>query len=493
MKYIGAILFLILSGFFFQYRYLAPEAGVNAKSTDYSNHITIEQHLKEGIFFPELEKSEKGLHAVSRYLPVYHGLLGFHISAWVLEVLGMPLPGAYQLLMDLSLAICIFFFMNLFCREMKQEKRWEYLLAILAFAGIFLSNFSRAIESAAFSQVMSYALLVLSGCFWSIDKKKWSIFFLLFALVTYPDFLIWLIPVIVLTKTVRLPVLLRVVLSVVWVLLLLVLYSRRYLVGPEGLSLYPLFFLPLLLALFGGQLYREQKVYFYLLLSYTIITIGFLFASQRYFTWSYYALKLTYPAVFFLIYAFLKMRLLQNSRGRAFAALFIFFFWNFSDSDWNAVGGLFTRTKFLNNEYYAAMLETKKDVDELSASCKPFNTLVLPSSSDLYSEGGMLKLWAKNSLMLNADISTGAFKSSSFQKIYDNLVAFEKSYGGAEGNAEGNRHLFTALAKLVPFSQDICIVSPASERSLFNGNPCFVILKEQGGQIYAQCKANSEL
>lgn len=493
MKYLGTVLVLILGIFFFQYRYLAPEAGVNARSPDYSNHISIEEHLKEGQLFPELDKSKKGLHAVSIYLPVYHGLLGFHSVAWLLEFMGIPLPGAYQLIMDICLAIYLIFFVSLIYREYKQERRWEQLLAVFTICTIFISNFAGAVEAAFFSQLMSYALCLVGWYFWTTQKKRMSIFIFFCAIFTYPDFLIWLIPFLVFTKTIRFPLILRFFLGLVWCALIGVLYSRRNLVGPEAMSLYPLMFLPLVLLLFWSKLRDEKNVFFVLLLSYSVVVLGFLFASQSHFTWSYYAIKLTYPAVFFLIYAFAKLRLLDNSRGWLLIGLYLIFFWNFADVNFKSITSYFSRSELIDNKFYSVMKETKKTVETLSEACNPGHTLVLPHENDFPPGQGLLRVWARNSLLLNSDMSSVEFKASPFQQIYDSFNSYESSFNGPSGLEEGQKKFFLGLKNLKSRSQDVCVVSPASARSLFKDSPCFVILKEEGGQIYAHCQVKAEL
>lgn len=493
MKYLVAVLVLILGIFFFQYRYLAPDAGINARAPDYSNHISIEEHLKEGRLFPELDKSKKGLHAVSKYLPIYHGLLGFHLTSWLLESIGIPLPGAYQLIMDVCLAIYLLFFMSLIYHEFQQERRWELLLAVFTICTIFISNFAGAVEAAFFSQLMSYALCLVGWYLWTKQKKWISIFTFFCAILTYPDFLIWLIPFLVFTKTIRLRLVLRFFLCLVWCVLIGVLYSRRNLVGPEAISVYPLIFLPLLLMLFWSKLRHERNGFFVLLLAYSVVVVGFLFISQSNFTWSYYALKLTYPAVLFLIYVFTKLRLLDNHRGRLLIVLYLVFFWCFADVHFKSITSYFSRSQLIDNRFYSLMKETKKVVETLNDVCDPAHTLVLPDLSDFPPGQGLLRVWARNSLLLNSDMSSVEFKSSLFQQIYDSFNSYEASFNGPSGLDQGRMEFFLKLKNLKSRSQDVCVVSPASTQSLFKDNPCFVILKEEGGQIYAHCQAKAEL
>jgi hypothetical protein len=492
MKYIAFVVFFCLSILFFNYRYLAPEAGISTRSPDYSTHIAIEQHLKNGLLFPELGKTEKGIHAVSKYLPVYHGLLGFHVSALLLEAIGIPLPGAYLFLMDLSLLICLLFFASVLRQEMKREKRWEHLVAVLTIATIFISNFTRAIDEAFFAQIMSYALLVLAWQMWGWQKRNWSIFFFLFAMGTYPDFLIWVLPVLIFNQRVRLHWAFRVGLGFIWAGLMYTLFTRRNLPGADAVSLYPLMFLPLILALFWKSLQQERRTFFLCLVSFNIVVIGFLVATQSNYTWGYYALKLTYPAVFFLVYAFATMPLLKSSRGRALLAVYVYFFWSSPENFWPLGTRYFERNEVMNNKFYSSVLKTKDTLANLDGKCSPTHTLVLPFHSDIPDgKKAMLGLWARNSMLLNSDISSGLFQDRSLRAIYGSFADFEKRFWISA--SAGNEHFFSTLKIMPPTKHDICIVSPASERSLFNDNPCFVILKEQGGQIYAQCKAQAEL
>jgi hypothetical protein len=492
MKNLALLVVLVFGTLFFQFRYLAPEAGVNTVSPDYSNHISIEQHLKEGHFFPDLDKVKLGVHAVSRYLPVYHGLLGFHISALVLEVFGVPLPGAYQLLMDICLLIYVIFFAGLLANEWKREKRWEYLLVVFCVGSFFISNFASGVEAAFFSQIMSYALALVAWYLWKRRRYKISVMILLVAIVTYPDLLVWTLPVLILGRKFRIPLIFRILLSVVWACIIYVLFSRRNLVGPEALSLYPVIFLPLIAALFWRQLYREQRLFLYLLVSYSTVVIGMLITTQRNFTFSYYAIKLTYPAVFFLIYAFTKIRILSTVRGRVLVFIFAVFFWGYSDLNPKAMIGYFQRSQIVNNKLYESMQTTRRLIDELSPKCFPENTLVLPDLDDVSGKSGMSRLWAKNSMLRNSDMSSEELKAQPFKRMYDSFSSFEHVFSGPLGIEQGTRSFFSLLARVEPRTQDVCIVSPASSRSMFNGNTCFEILKEEGGQIYARCKATAE-
>ena len=493
MRALGVGLFLVIGIFFFQYRYLAPEAGINAKSADYSNHISIEQHLKEGLFFPDWDNAETGPHAVSRYLPVYHGLVGFHAIALIVESLGVPLPGAYQLILDLCLAIYMSFFFLVLAREMRKEKRWEFVLAIIAIATLFLSNFSSAVESAFFSQILSYAVLLVGWYFWTERKFKISLGFYLFASVCYPDFLIWLLPILVLSKEFKIHVAFRVGLFALWAGLLYILFVRRNLVGPESISLYPFFFLPLILVCFFRKLYNDNRFYFHALLSYTVVALGFLIATQHHFTWSYYAVKLTYPSVLFLVFTFSKIKMFDTRSGRAFVAFYVFFFWSFADLNTQAIADYFRRSDLINNQFYTEMLSTRVVLDQLRAQCDPVQTLVLPGDDDLPSGGTKLRIWAKNSLLRNLDISSVEFKAPAFKKMYSAVYFFEKEFSQAEGISGGRQRFFTNIRTLEPQFRDVCIVSPSSDRTLFKENPCFEILKEEGGQIYARCKVKTEL
>jgi hypothetical protein len=492
MKYIAIVIFFCLGVFFFNYRYLMPEAGIASRSPDYSTHISIEQHLKEGQLFPEFGKAEKGLHAVSNYLPIYHGLLGFHATAWLLELLGMPLPGAYLFLMDLSLAVCLLFFGSLLLQELKRERRWEFLAVILTIATIFISNFTRAVDQAFFPQIMAYALLILAWQLWGTERRILGYFLVMFAIGTYPDFLIWALPVLIFDKRISLQIAFRVGLGLIWTTLIYTLFTRKNLPGPDAVSLYPLVFLPILVGLFWKSLHQGQRTFLLCLISYTTVTIGFLIASQSNFTWSYYALKLTYPSVFFLLYALIKLPLVKSRRGRSFIAIYVFFFWGFSDVSWSSVARYFARNDIVNNKTYSSMLTTKSTIEQLDGQCQPDQTLVLPSQSDIPpGTEVMLGLWARNSLLLNSDIYSGFFKDSTLRAVFGKFLDFEKFYRNE--SLPGNQRFFSTLKRSLPLEHDICIVSPESERSLFNGNPCFVILKEEGGQIYAQCKAKTEL
>ena len=490
MKYFGLILLFVLGSLFFNYRYLVPEAGISSRSLDYSTHIAIEEHIKEGLLFPEWGKAEKGLHAVSKYLPVYHGLLGFHLSAIALEAFGVPLPGAYVFITDFSLAVYLLFFSLLLYQEIQREKRWEFLAAILTIGTIFISNFSRAANEAFFSQIFAYAILIVAWYAWTLKKKIFTALLVLFAVVTYPDFLVWVLPVLVFDRSRYLHIGVRGFFSIVWCTLVYTLYTRRSLPGPEAVSLYPLIFLSLISALFWKSLYRQHRTFFLCLTSYSVVTIGFLFVSQVNFNWGYYAIKLVYPASFFLIYAFLKVPLLRVRGGRLFIFMYLFFFWNFSDISWSAVGQYVNRNKVVNNRSYASIIETKKIIEELKI-CRPQHTIILPSQDDVPEDKeGILGLWVKNSVLLNSEISSGLFVDPTFLKIYGSFLNFGRSF--SENMVEGNEQVFAALKK-DSFQHDICIVLPAAQRSLFNGNPCFVIMREQGGQIYARCQAKAEL
>lgn len=465
-------------------RNLLDMGGVSTQLEDYATHINIEQHLKQGLIFPEAHKEVMGANAVHKYLPVYHGLVGFHLSSWLLESLGLPLPGAYGFLMDLSLLALLLCFVFML-REVDLRKKWfEALVAIVLFFSFMPFQFFKAVDNAFFSQVWAYTLTFLS--FHSYSQKKFKLcgFLFLLSIITYPDILLWTLPVLFFASVPKYKFLYRGVIASVWLVLMLAFAKRIDFIGPFNYyNLFPLVFLIFVFALYAKDLFKKNQRVFYFTLSFISICTFFLILSMKNFNFSYYALKLTYPGTLFLLLLFIKSVDAKTFRGLLVTGLSLFFIFTYSDFKLAPIQKYFSASRNITNTNYQSTILVSRN---LKSMCDRKSSLVLPLLSNASAENPNLLFWAANAPLLNFDIYDYSFTEKEFSPVFSNSF-FELAYLFRDDIDKGYRSFVDKFDK-ASFKKPICLVVDAKVKDLFKDKKYQQFKVEDG---YAYFKLSS--
>ena len=484
---VALLLLMILSVI----RNLSPQGGVPTQLEDYATHINIEENIKQGNLFPEIHLQTGGANSVSKYLPIYHGLVGFHLSSIFLEILGFPLPGAYGFLMDVSLLLSCLFLIFLLRQIHWREKWFETVLGTFLFLTIGFYQFSRGVDDAFFSQIWAYSLFLLA--FYSYWKKLWinSALLLLASAITYPDILLWVLPVLAFVKVPKYQILYRCFLLGVWLILMAVLYTRLQYLGFVSYSLFPFTFLILAFALYAKDIFRSQRQIFFLALTFILVCSFFLLAGARFFHFSYYSIKLTYPAIFWLVYFILRYVKVWTFRGSLLCGLLIFYFPTMSDFNIEPIKKYFSYSPNITNALYKSMRQTQDNVKLLAQEnfCKPENTLVLPSEKDYLAEKATLIFWARNALFLNYEIYSYSFINEEFNQIFNSAAPGGMLLIAGQFRDDWQKG-YQFVAQQIARSEvkdKLCLIVEASKAHYFHSDR-YELIKNQDGLTYLLIK-----
>lgn len=473
MKYVFIALFILLS----LLRNMASDGGVQARSEDYATHIAIEEHIKQGNLFPEFHKEVKGINSVHQFLPVYHGLVGFHLSAWFLESLGLLLPGAYGFLMDLSLLLLFVGFLFVL-QQIDYRERWlEVLVGFLLFLSMVPYQFSRGVEDAFFSQLYSYSFFILALYFYLKQHLKLAIGLLLVAAITYPDVLLWLLPAFILTKG-------RLVFKIgaffIWCGLMWALIGRINATGFVNYSLYPFVFLVFAFLLFAKDIFKKDHNIFLLLTSFIIICLFYLVLGMKNFNFSYYSVKLTYPAIFWLVFIVLRYIQFRSAKGLLFMALLLIYFPSKSEFSFSPIVKYFSKTENISNLNYQSMINVKNTIAQLEKQkvCEASKSLVLHYADDKAAQNPNLLFWARNAVLANYDLYDYAFINLDFNQIGSNFFVL---------TSMPIKEVKEILSKM-SISNAACLVVDHQNADLFKN---FNLIKEDNGVSYFLLRPSS--
>jgi hypothetical protein len=450
-------------------RYWGPGGGIPAVAMDYSTHLNISEHLRHGWLFQEWDRPAAGRHSVSKYLPVYHGILGFHFAALVLESVGIPRPGAYALLMDLSLLSVLLVFFSLLREKIKTGWRWEYGVAAIFIVPVYTVFFTEAALATFYAQLLSQGLLALAYYSWRRKQKAWALAFVAYATFTYPDFMIWLLPVFLAQKTSGRWTLLKIPAALFWLALAIVPLQRALLPGPYVTNLYPLGIAALIWLVFCKELYKNHRGLFITTGVFCAYSAVLLLYKIENMNPSYYAVKLAGFAFLLMPLLLLELPLLSWSRGRILLACTLCLL-PWQGELWSKdVVGYISPTHFFNNRLYLEVQDLKKNA-VFSAPVAPCLATESFFIMDRLSgdEGFAFKLAAANALLMNSDIAQSDLLHPEMHSFYytqkgnGSAVSFIRTFQGEEGVSS----LLQGLRQKT-FSRKICVIAgPETERAL---------------------------
>lgn len=461
-------------------RYWSPSGGVSSTSGDLGIYVAISEHISSGLLFPELHKTAQDVHSVSKYLPIYHGLLGFPLLAMAFEKIGMPRLGSYQAVLDLSLVIILWSFLSFFLEKLKTGWRWEYLLAGFFVVPIFLTYFASAASYAFFSQLLSQAMLVLAAWCWHQRRYKLAAFFLFWGVFSYPDFLIPLIPVFLFTTVARPWSYLKTPAALVWVVLMYIPLQRAHLPGPYASNLYPFILVALTLIIFSKELFKRDRPLFIFVGAHVIYGVVALLYGMENFNPSYYAMKICSLSYFLLPYLWLKLPLLKEAKGRVLTVCCLVFLPQFGEV-WNPqIPAYFRLPSGFNNSDYAKSLDIKNNLHALSELCELPKTVVLPNYTETNEQRQILSLMISNSLLLSYDIYSYRLLEPQLNQFLNSAEKHNLGLIHSARNDPGTlaNGLVEFLKKLKE-PKTFCVVTTSPMSEIFNQSGLFTLLKTE--------------
>lgn len=167
-------------------RYFQSDPGHPSRGEwDTAVHIGIVNHILDGNFFPEWNKPETTVHAVSKYLPLYHGIIGSHLLVALLVLLGLSIPVSMLVISDmalLSVALGMFFV----------SKRSPFFTAIV-FLLIVVPSFAHMNNQGFFSLVVGSAFTFLGLCLFLKERVLPGYLMIALSFFCYPDSAIWIL------------------------------------------------------------------------------------------------------------------------------------------------------------------------------------------------------------------------------------------------------------------------------------------------------------
>jgi hypothetical protein len=448
-------------------RYLKPDAGVTT-TVDYANHLNISSHVRTLDLFPSIDSLEQGRHGVSKYLPIYHGLIGFHLTAAVLEILGIPLPGAYNLLLDLCLLSILVVFV-FFLIDRRKENVWGVAFSAILIPPLFYGYFVQAVVSGFYSQLLSQALIVIAFYLFAENWKKTSVGLFIFALFCYPDFLIWIIPVALLSPKynwkIKVPLLLPLA------VLAITPFARGTLAGPVITSYYVYLSAILLVLTLLPNLWKQNRKIAIASASFVIYSLALILVTMKHFNASYYGTKI---AAF--SYLLLPYLLVTNSLTESFKKKVVFVIVGFlvisaypDLASINMLDYLKARTSFNNSNYRIARI-VFAEIQNSVSSCNVQSTYKIPASGDDEITNGVF-----NGVLMNFDIY------SIDTNPYLNLIQQLKE--------ESPEVWMSNLEQKIQSNQintDFCLAVPHKEMSIFANSQYFEKLYEGAQFVYVK-------
>ncbi len=483
---LGLYVFLCICLFIiFYFRYLDLRAGSPTR-VDLSTHVLIVENLKNLNFFPGWNKSTVGRHSVSKYLPVYHGLIAYHAAAILLEKLGIPLLGAFLLLMDISLIVILWIFYKIF--DSSKAPLLNQVLAIGILLGMFLPNFAQGVESGFLGQIFSIALWMLAYWQWKSGRRHLAAAVVLVAILSYPDFLLWLLPVFILSRK-NIRWFWRLCFLIIWVLLVLTVYHRIALAGTDVYSIYPLIFLTIANIFFAKDLRKIKPAEAVAVISFNLVCILFLALHINNMNFSYYAFKFSAPAAVFLG-AMVLFVPLKNFRGLLFISMLLLFFPSLGGFNWRTIAH-YLRHPVINNAYFQRAQNLKRTLDDLTQKgfCKSQDTLFIPNQEALYipnndndkliNRGNSFLI--PNALFLNFELYGFSFVNPNLNKMFWSPIG---SVSTAIQALEKNQ--FFAKIEKGHLDAPICFVVPERFQSSIDSLSNVEVVKKTDGILFVR-------
>ncbi|WP_413293251.1 hypothetical protein ACLSU7_17860 [Bdellovibrio sp. HCB185ZH] len=475
---------IIFTAVIFPQRYLAMDAGVSTSSADYANHLNISEHVRSMDIFPSFSEKQIGMHAVSKYLPIYHGLLGFHLLARFAETLGIPLPGAYSLIMDLSLLSILIIFLFIALDRFQKKYFIEICLGFLVLFTYFLSYFMEGINLAFFSQLLSQALFTITIYLLSNKYIKTALFTGLLATITYPDFLIWTAPILLLAKWNKYSFL-KIPLTFLWLLILWQPFHRSNLAGPVVTSPSFVALSILFIAIFYMEILKTNRAMAISSLAFASYTVFLFAASTKLFTPSYYASKLASFSYLLIPYLLLHTSILSKPAHRVFivvATVVLCFEFTGSDS-WPV--NLRSISTFSNADYLSGrniIAEIESSVLNQNCSRSTTYPLVFETTTNHF-----LKVANLGGMLTNYDIYSGNIRSTSLNEFFSGTTLGSLMTMTNSALTSNPSVWITSIEKGLQngrLHSDFCLAIPPESSSYFAKSQYFEKLYEGAKFVY---------
>jgi hypothetical protein len=180
-------------------RWFGEGVGFPSEGWDYGSHLVLLNELMRGHLFPEWGGGTGSVHVLATWLPLYHGILGAHFfSACLVWLFGITAPKAMLIVGDLSLALYLGVIASFLYQSKSRFTVFVGAMLVMLFA---VPAFTSAVEFGFFSQISSFGFYALSLWFLERRQFKTSAFVLAWAGFTYPDGLMWFMPVMTMAFT----------------------------------------------------------------------------------------------------------------------------------------------------------------------------------------------------------------------------------------------------------------------------------------------------
>lgn len=436
-----------------------PSAGIYAVlyQSDFTTHVSISSHVKNVNFFPYLNLDHIGEHGVSKFLPIYHGMILFPLTAAVLEYLGLPMPGAYQFIMELSVLLSIFFIFNFITLFKPNFINLSIIICLIIF--VLLPNFAKAITLGFYSQ--TFAVMFLLAAYYYYLKLNTKVCFTLLVCAAWcsPDFLLWLIPGFV-VKNNSLNSIIKGILCLGWVVLTIVFFRRLSLYGPSSYNINSIFILLFVFTLNYKSIQHQAQRLTYTIACFLIISIFFMTMRFNNFDFSYYAVKLTCPAILFLIYIFLIMKLQKKMQ---YLSLFSFIFFGISpnfSSDLKTVYEYFTPTT-ITNQAYKKKMEILRTYEKIEFRCKNQDTISFLADKEFTANERKTAV-ILNALLTNYDLTTLNFKNDRFSMAFRKARLRDEQFKYFLTIGKDEKELINLLIPQLDnnINSDLCFIIP---------------------------------
>jgi hypothetical protein len=168
-------------------RWTDNHGGYPSSRWDFGSHFSIIESLKQGRFFLELDQPIASEHTISRFLPIYHGILGSHALALAVSLVAESTTRSMQIVTDIAFLVGLF---SLLYLALKLNVSVSGLVAVLYF---FSYYFILMTSFGYFSQTTGTSIALLA---WAISPR-WKYLKLFFWVISgwcYPDVLLLILP-----------------------------------------------------------------------------------------------------------------------------------------------------------------------------------------------------------------------------------------------------------------------------------------------------------
>jgi hypothetical protein len=297
-------------------RWSNPAAGYPSVLSDFSSHFAIIESLRHGQFFLELNQKFTSEHSISRFLPIYHGLLGSHILALAISQFTGTTTRAMLVLTDSLFLVGLFCLLSWMARlQISYRAR-----ALILFC--FCYNFILLTEFGAFAQATGL-IFGLLGAMLPARFPYLRLMLVALSAWCYPEVLILILPVVAFwSKSAKWQ---RWTALMVYLILMAVLISRFPLPGgivQDFTAQLPYFvFIPLIAWHWSRKKKNfeltEVALFAFAISTFTLLGISWIWLGK----FSYYSQKLLYWAPLFLG---LLLARLQNKIFESLLVLIVF-------------------------------------------------------------------------------------------------------------------------------------------------------------------------